>query len=84
MRKLTTLLAAACAFGLAPFSEIMRSKEFDAIPKVLETPKDEDLKEDVENLRVLTGLLEKGRNSRIQEAKKSGVQELQEVRRDSR
>ena len=42
--------------GLAPFSEIMRSKEFNAIPKVLETPKGEDLKEDVENLRVLTGL----------------------------
>src|SRR5580700_11968279 len=50
--------------GLAPFLEIMRSKEFNAIPKVLETPKNEDLKEDVENLRVLTGLLEKGRNSR--------------------
>ena len=45
--------------GLAPFLEIMRSKEFNAIPKVLETPKNEDLKEDVENLRVLTGLLEK-------------------------
>ena len=43
--------------GLAPFAEIMRSKEFNAIPKVLETPKKEDLKEDVENLRVLTGLL---------------------------
>jgi deoxyribonuclease IV len=43
--------------GLAPFSEIMRSREFGAIPKVLETPKKEDLKEDVENLRVLTGLL---------------------------
>jgi deoxyribonuclease IV len=55
--------------GLAPFLEIMGSKEFNAIPKVLETPKNEDLKEDVENLRVLTGLLEKGRNSRSQEAK---------------
>ena len=42
--------------GLAPFSEIMRSKEFNAIPKVLETPKGEDLKEDVENLKVLTNL----------------------------
>ena len=28
-----------------------------AIPKVLETPKKEDLKEDVENLKVLSGLL---------------------------
>jgi deoxyribonuclease-4 len=43
--------------GLAPFREIMRSGEFGAIPKVLETPKKEDLKEDVVNLRVLTGLL---------------------------
>ncbi|HEY1477820.1 MAG TPA: deoxyribonuclease IV [Chthoniobacterales bacterium] len=50
--------------GLAPFSEIMRSKEFNAIPKVLETPKNEDLKEDVENLRILTGLLEKKREFR--------------------
>ena len=39
--------------GLAPFCEIMRSGEFTAIPKVLETPKKEDLKEDVVNLRVL-------------------------------
>jgi deoxyribonuclease-4 len=44
--------------GLAPFREIMCSPEFSAIPKVLETPKKEDLKEDVVNLRVLTGLLE--------------------------
>jgi deoxyribonuclease IV len=42
--------------GLAPFREIMRSPEFSAIPKVLETPKKEDLKEDVVNLRVLTEL----------------------------
>jgi deoxyribonuclease IV len=54
--------------GLVPFSEIMRSEEFAAIPKVLETPKSDDLKEDVENLRVLRGLLE-----RRQETKKSGV-----------
>ena len=44
--------------GLAPFCEIMRSEEFNAIPKVLETPKKEDLKEDVENLRVLRGCFE--------------------------
>ncbi len=43
--------------GLAPFCEIMRSEGFDAIPKVLETPKKEDLKEDVQNLKVLRGLL---------------------------
>jgi len=43
--------------GLAPFAEIMRSAEFGSIPKVLETPKKADLKEDVENLKVLRGLL---------------------------
>jgi deoxyribonuclease-4 len=43
--------------GLTPFREIMRSGEFSAVPKVLETPKKEDLKEDVENLRVLRALL---------------------------
>jgi deoxyribonuclease IV len=42
--------------GLAPFREIMRSREFSAIPKVLETPKKEDLKQDVVNLRVLREL----------------------------
>jgi deoxyribonuclease IV len=42
--------------GLAPFCEIMRSGEFSSIPKVLETPKKEDLKDDVVNLRVLAEL----------------------------
>jgi deoxyribonuclease IV len=44
--------------GLAPFCEIMRSEEFAAIPKVLETPKKEDLKEDVVNLRVLMEMIQ--------------------------
>jgi deoxyribonuclease IV len=44
--------------GLAPFAEIMRASEFSTIPKVLETPKKEDLKEDVVNLRVLRKLVE--------------------------
>jgi deoxyribonuclease IV len=43
--------------GLAPFREIMNAPEFAAIPKVLETPKKEDLKEDVMNLGVLKGLV---------------------------
>jgi deoxyribonuclease IV len=43
--------------GLAPFAEIMRAPEFGVVPKVLETPKKEDLKEDVVNLRVLRKLL---------------------------
>jgi deoxyribonuclease IV len=44
--------------GLAPFREIIRAEEFALIPKVLETPKKEDLKEDVENIRVLRGFLD--------------------------
>jgi deoxyribonuclease-4 len=44
--------------GLAPFREIMRPGEFDTIPKVLETPKEDDLKEDIVNMRTLTGLIE--------------------------
>jgi deoxyribonuclease IV len=43
--------------GLAPFREIMRSEQFRQIPKVLETPKGEDLAEDRVNLRVLRSLL---------------------------
>jgi deoxyribonuclease-4 len=42
--------------GLIPFREIMQAKEFRNIPKVLETPKGEDLAEDVENMHVLLGL----------------------------
>jgi deoxyribonuclease IV len=44
--------------GLAPFREIMNAPEFAAIPKVLETPKKEDLKEDVVNLGVLKSLVQ--------------------------
>ena len=44
--------------GLAPFTAIMKSKEFQKIPKVLETPKSDDLKEDVENMKVLRKLLQ--------------------------
>jgi deoxyribonuclease-4 len=43
--------------GLAPFGEIMRSEQFNQIPKVLETPKGEDLAEDRVNLGVLKSLL---------------------------
>jgi deoxyribonuclease IV len=43
--------------GLAPFREIMRSEQFSEIPKVLETPKGEDLAEDRVNLGVLRGTL---------------------------
>jgi len=42
--------------GLDAFRFIMRDRRFRKIPKVLETPKGKDLKEDVENLRVLREL----------------------------
>ncbi len=44
--------------GLEAFRFIMRDRRFRKIPKVLETPKGKDLKEDVENLKVLRGLSE--------------------------
>jgi len=43
--------------GLDAFRFIMRDPRFDKIPKVLETPKGKDLREDVENLKTLRSLL---------------------------
>src|SRR6476619_427995 len=43
--------------GLGAFRFIMRDRRFRKIPKVLETPKGKELKEDVENLKTLRGLL---------------------------
>jgi deoxyribonuclease-4 len=43
--------------GLAAFRFIMRNRRFRKIPKVLETPKGKDLREDVENLKTLRALL---------------------------
>jgi deoxyribonuclease-4 len=43
--------------GLDAFRFIMRDRRFGKIPKVLETPKGKDLREDVENLKTLRGLL---------------------------
>ncbi|MBV9618537.1 MAG: deoxyribonuclease IV, partial [Verrucomicrobia bacterium] len=42
--------------GLDAFRFIMRDRRFRKIPKVLETPKGKDLREDVENMRTLRGL----------------------------
>jgi deoxyribonuclease-4 len=42
--------------GLEAFRVIMRDRRFRKIPKVLETPKRKDLREDVENMRTLRGL----------------------------
>jgi deoxyribonuclease IV len=43
--------------GLEAFGVIMRDRRFRKIPKVLETPKGKDLREDVENMTTLRGLL---------------------------
>jgi len=43
--------------GLTAFRVIMRDRRFRTIPKVLETPKGKDLREDVENLNTLRGLV---------------------------
>lgn len=43
--------------GLEPFRFLVNDKRFTSIPKILETPKGSDLKEDVGNLRVLKGLI---------------------------
>jgi deoxyribonuclease-4 len=43
--------------GLDAFRFIMHDRRLGKIPKVLETPKGKDLKEDVENLKTLRGLL---------------------------
>jgi deoxyribonuclease IV len=48
--------------GLEPFREIMTAPEFRAVPKVLETPKKADLKEDVKNLATLRGLMKNATN----------------------
>jgi deoxyribonuclease-4 len=42
--------------GLEAFRVIMRDPRFRKIPKVLETPKGKDLREDVENMEVLRDL----------------------------
>jgi len=43
--------------GLDGFRFLMNDRRFKDIPKILETPKSDDLHEDVENIRILKGLL---------------------------
>ena len=45
--------------GLEGFRAIMNDERLASIPKILETPKSEDMHEDVENLAVLRGLVPK-------------------------
>jgi deoxyribonuclease-4 len=49
--------------GLDAFRVIMRDRHIRKIPKVLETPKGKELKEDIENMTMLRGLLEPRRNN---------------------
>ncbi len=44
--------------GIKGFSLLMNDQRFQEIPKILETPKSEDMHEDMENLKVLEGLVE--------------------------
>ena len=45
--------------GLDAFGFIMRDRRFRKIPKVLETPKGQEMREDVMNLRTLRALANK-------------------------
>lgn len=45
------------AIGLSGFAQILNDTRFSGIPMVLETPKSDDMHEDVENLAVLRGLV---------------------------
>src|SRR6266436_2390780 len=50
--------------GLDAFRFIMRDRRFRKIPKVLETPKGKELREDVANMKTLRGLLKTPRTGR--------------------
>jgi len=43
--------------GKRGFSHLMNDRRFGEIPKILETPKGPEMKEDVHNMRVLRGLI---------------------------
>jgi len=43
--------------GLTAFANLLNDARFAAVPMILETPKSEDMHEDVENLRTLRGLI---------------------------
>lgn len=45
--------------GIEGFTNIMNDKKLEKVPKVLETPKDKEQKEDLENIRVLLSLVGK-------------------------
>jgi len=45
--------------GLEAFRNIVNDPKLKKVPMILETPKEEDLKDDIENLKVLRGLVKK-------------------------
>ena len=45
------------AIGLNGFRFLMNDKRFDEIPKILETPKEDDMHEDIENMKTLMKLI---------------------------
>jgi deoxyribonuclease-4 len=57
--------------GLVPFHCLMNDPRFVGTPKVLETPKSEDLHEDVENLAVLRGLISASGDQKPQRAQRT-------------
>ena len=54
--------------GLNAFRFIMRDRRFRKIPKVLETPKGKEMREDVKNLQTLRGLIGSGASPNRQKA----------------
>lgn len=46
--------------GLEPFRNILNDRKLVKVPKILETPKSDDLHEDIENLRILRSLIAGG------------------------
>lgn len=48
--------------GLEGFRNIVNDPKLKKVPMVLETPKGDDLKEDIENLKILRGLVKKRKN----------------------
>ena len=47
--------------GLEGFRNIVNDPNLKKVPMILETPKGDDLKEDIENLKILRGLVKKGK-----------------------
>jgi deoxyribonuclease-4 len=46
--------------GIAAFRFLMNDPRFTHVPKILETPKGKEMKEDVQNMRILRGLVRRG------------------------